>query len=445
MNTSLRLSGFLRGSVFRYPESLLKSQTRQINQRPRQRLERTGLFPGFPRIWASRFQLVGFKDSPDILPSLEQRLAAENPYDEEVERLINIGMPLDYGSERQKKTEKDYRIKLREVRRNPALEKAARHRTLKADLSKVLDEWETEAGPEQISGAAMHYGVFEDLFGAAYFIPYVPIRPGFHTDDYYTPVHRGNHILPADAMKVPDFVYAAPDDTLWTLTMVNLDGNLQDSEAEYLHWMVSNIPGGDVAKGETIVDYLQPIPVRGTGFHRYAFLLFQQKDRMDFRALKTSELRPTLSARIFRMKEFYRARQDDLMPAGLAFFLSEWDESVTDCFHSILDIAEPAFEYEPPPPDLEPQAKYPPDDIPFNVYLDRYRDKKEIAEEVVKKRLSRISPFGPEPARLKWPLAQKFLYSNLSGIPSWKRLEMRKELLGVGRYKLLYDPLAKWG
>jgi len=49
-----------------------------------------------------------------------------------------------------------------------------------------------------------------------------------------------------------------------------------------------NIPGSDVDKGEQLCNYLQPFPVKGTGFHRYVFLLYEQDERIDF----SSEKRP---------------------------------------------------------------------------------------------------------------------------------------------------------
>lgn len=44
----------------------------------------------------------------------------------------------------------------------------------------------------------------------------------------------------------------------------------------------------------------------------------------------------SLKARTFNTLEFYRKHQDSITPAGLAFFQSQWDESVTKTFHSTL-------------------------------------------------------------------------------------------------------------
>lgn len=60
-----------------------------------------------------------------------------------------------------------------------------------------------------------------------------------------------------------------------------------------MYWFVSyficysgNIPDGDVSKGDLIVDYLQPFPSRGTGYHRYVFVLYKQEGKIDYSKMK---------------------------------------------------------------------------------------------------------------------------------------------------------------
>jgi len=43
-----------------------------------------------------------------------------------------------------------------------------------------------------------------------------------------------------------------------------------------------NIPGSDISRGEKLVDYIQPFPVRGTGAHRFIFVLFEQNKHIDY-------------------------------------------------------------------------------------------------------------------------------------------------------------------
>ena len=42
-----------------------------------------------------------------------------------------------------------------------------------------------------------------------------------------------------------------------------------------------NIAGGEVSTGHEVVPYLQPVPPRGSGLHRYVFTLFTQTGHID--------------------------------------------------------------------------------------------------------------------------------------------------------------------
>lgn len=43
-----------------------------------------------------------------------------------------------------------------------------------------------------------------------------------------------------------------------------------------------NIPGAAVQAGEELCHYLPPFPARGTGFHRYIYVLFKQDGPINF-------------------------------------------------------------------------------------------------------------------------------------------------------------------
>ncbi|KAF3853114.1 hypothetical protein F7725_013802 [Dissostichus mawsoni] len=180
-----------------------------------------------------------------------------------------------------------------------------------------------------------HYGVFRDLFPNALFLP--------------------------QAASVPQISFEAEEGSLWTLMLTCPDEHLLDNEAEYVHWLVGNIPGGSVQEGEELCHYLPPFPPKGTGFHRYVYFLFKQEVRIDFQEdVRTTPL--SLAERSFKTLDFYRKHQDAMTPAGLSFFQSQWDESVSNTFHNSLM-------YHPP------QVKHP-HRQPLR-YLDRYRNGKE--------------------------------------------------------------------
>ncbi|KAM4715491.1 large ribosomal subunit protein mL38 [Anableps anableps] len=285
---------------------------------------------------------------------------------------VDIGLPYRHPSRTEEVKERRHVMK--ENKRNVELERASRLRTLKISLDRVQQTWEKTRGPFDIKKLADHYGVFRDLFPMAYFLPQVTLRISYSegTDGQ---VHYGNQLMPTEAASAPRISFDAEGGSLWTLLLTSPDEHLLDNEAEYLHWLVGNIPGGAVQAGEELCHYLPPFPARGTGFHRYVYILFKQEKPISF----WEDLRPSpchsLVDRTFKTVDFYRKHQDDMTPAGLAFFQSQWDESVTNTFHNTLDMKEPVFEFIRPPVYHPPQVKFP-HGQPLR-YLDRYRDGKQ--------------------------------------------------------------------
>lgn len=90
-----------------------------------------------------------------------------------------------------------------------------------------------------------------------------------------------------------------------------------------------------MAGGETIVPYFRAFPPKGTGYHRHVFVLYKQEKKVD---LKEFQITPSdsMEKRSFSTLEFYRKFQDDLTPAGLCFFQSDYDKSVQDVFYKTL-------------------------------------------------------------------------------------------------------------
>ncbi|KAM6897449.1 large ribosomal subunit protein mL38 [Xenentodon cancila] len=286
--------------------------------------------------------------------------------------LLDIGLP--YYQPKRTKEVKERRRLLKDIKSNVELEKASRLRTLKISLDQVQETWEKSSGPFHVKRLAEHYGVFRDLFPNAYFLPQVTLRVRYHQDSRGQ-VYYGNQLTPTEAASNPQISFDAEDGSLWTLLLTSPDEHLLDNEAEYIHWLVGNIPGGAVQAGEELCHYLPPFPAKGTGFHRYIFILFKQEGPINFQ----DDARPapchSLEDRTIRTVEFYRKHQDHMTPVGLAFFQSQWDESVTGTFHNTLNMREPVFEFVRPPVYHPPQVKFP-HGQPLR-YLDRYRDGKE--------------------------------------------------------------------
>ncbi|KAH9515779.1 39S ribosomal protein L38, mitochondrial [Bulinus truncatus] len=368
----------------------------------------------------------------EIHPSYSKRLEDwKSRYDMPASHGVNIGLRYD---NIHKDTSYNDLVKKWMERRKP-LESAARHRELQVDSHKVRDEWNREKMPEHVKKIAEHYGIFRDLFNGAHFFPVVPLDIFYdYNEEFVTPIRSGN-IIPASETSVkPSVFFESPDDNLWSLLMTSPDGNLEDSSKEILHWFIGNIPGNQIDKGETVCNYLQPFPPKGVGYLRYAFVLFKQKKKIDFKHVQRPENCLSLRERSFSTLEFYRSLEDDITPAGLSFFQSEWDRSVTHVFHHVLDMKEPVFEFLHPPPYFPEQLEYPHKE-PFNVYLDNYRDIKDLQEEVLKVKLKDVDPFKPPAHKPKYPNTELIPPT----VPSWLKCRIELMRLGKNQWQKLHD------
>lgn len=106
------------------------------------------------------------------------------------------------------------------------------------DLDKSNEDWLASVGPQHIKQIAQHYGVFEHLFGDAYFHPWVPLELFYTQGDLNYPVYYGNVLKPEQACDKPELSFPSDPDSLWSLVMTNPDGHLTDNESEYVHWFM---------------------------------------------------------------------------------------------------------------------------------------------------------------------------------------------------------------
>ncbi|KAJ8303234.1 hypothetical protein KUTeg_019630, partial [Tegillarca granosa] len=325
------------------------------------------------------------------------------------------------------------------------------------DLDAVKETWLEETGANFVKENAEHYGIYRDLFDNAIFHCVTPL------DIYYDfskkevmPVFQGNYILPQDAATVPHVNFKSEPDSLWTLLMTAPDKetyqevmllkgknsviiyNLSQQTGQAIIDMFSFYSNKkrrlileintDVTKGEELCNYIQPFPANGTGYHRYVFILFKQEKKIDF-TVTCIPCFTSLEDRTFSTLEFYRNLQDEMTPAGLSFYQSEYDDSVKNVFWNILGMKEPTFEFMHPPPYHPKQKKYPHKQS-FDRYLDRYRDIKDIREEVLVEKLKNTSPFKEREPNIKYPLLNR----NPNN-PSWLKLKERHKLLREMQWK----------
>ncbi|XP_068161330.1 large ribosomal subunit protein mL38 isoform X2 [Antennarius striatus] len=245
-------------------------------------------------------------------------------------KLVDIGLPCC-----QIREVRERKKKIQENKKNAELEKAYRLRSFKIQVDQVQKAWGKTSAPYHIKRLAEHYGVFKDLFPMAYFLPQVTLHIRY-SQDKTSQVYCGKQLTPTETASAPQISFDAEEGSLWTLLLTCPDEHLQDTEAEYVHWLVGNVPGGAVHAGEELCYYLPPFPAKGTGFHRYIFVLFKQECLIDFKEDIRQSPCHSLVDRTFKTVDFYRKHQDQMTPAGLALFQCQWDESVTNTFHNTL-------------------------------------------------------------------------------------------------------------
>ncbi|XP_064122551.1 large ribosomal subunit protein mL38-like [Macrobrachium nipponense] len=83
------------------------------------------------------------------------------------------------------------------------------------------------------------------------------------------------------------------------------------------------------------------------------------KGKPDAKVLIMSTMSLELRERTFSTLDFYHELQDEITPAGVAWFQSDWDSTLTNVFHKKLNMREPIYEYDFPPPYITAEKYFP--------------------------------------------------------------------------------------
>eukprot|EP01102_Stenamoeba_stenopodia_P019459 TRINITY_DN7358_c0_g1_i1.p1 TRINITY_DN7358_c0_g1~~TRINITY_DN7358_c0_g1_i1.p1 ORF type:complete len:396 (-),score=120.66 TRINITY_DN7358_c0_g1_i1:141-1328(-) len=206
-----------------------------------------------------------------------------------------------------------------------------------------ISKWVKEGGPNRAKEAMFLNEVFPDAYHA--FPVVLPIVAKFNNSFVYL----GNPLRASETKQQPVVTWPAPsNEDIFTLALVDIDSPGRDDPTKrpYLHWLVVNIPGNDVSKGQTLTQYLPALPHQGTGQHRLVFLLFSQKtgvvdvSTMNLPVINASDLQQRES---FSLKGL--AKKFNLSAKSVSFFKTQWDESVTE-FYSSQGQSEPVYVLE---------------------------------------------------------------------------------------------------
>ncbi|XP_037795333.1 protein D2-like [Penaeus monodon] len=150
-------------------------------------------------------------------------------------------------------------------------------------------------------------------------------------------VNNGNVLTPTQVFSPPTYMsWPAKENALYTLCMTDPDAPSRQEPKfrEFHHWLVVNIPGSDFARGNVLSDYVGSGPPKGTGLHRYVFIVYEQPGALEcdepIISKNSADHRRSFSIRKFAAK--YNLR----LSAG-NFYQAEYDPS-TDLVHKQLGL-----------------------------------------------------------------------------------------------------------
>ncbi|VIO96137.1 Uncharacterized protein BM_BM6363 [Brugia malayi] len=276
-----------------------------------------------------------------------------------------------------------------------------------------------------------HYRIFDDIFHTNVF---------FHNTQNMqlkwgsTGLYQGNLIDAADTSNKPDIWIQSLNGGFSSFVLLNLDGNPYSCGGEIVHWLVANIPDGkSVGDGTEIVPYFQVVPFRGTGYHRIACLLLRHNEIINLTSRKPSS--PALIDRIFNVGQLYKEFEKQWTPSSLSFAQASWDASVNEALHRI-GMKSPIYEYQYYPPVKMDQKEFPLKPQPFNLYLDQFRNPKEIHADLLKKRLQ-MRKADKSPEQPKYPDIDYVEHKRY--MPFWQHDNLIKENSGFSRYRVLWS------
>lgn len=139
----------------------------------------------------------------------------------------------------------------------------------------------------------------------------------------------GQELTPTQVKDAPCVKWKANACNFYLLCMIDPDAPSRECPKfrEWHHWLVGNIPGCDVHKGDTLSEYIGAAPPEGTCYHRYVFLIFKQTDKLCFNEPRltncSADKRANFSIRKLTIKyklcypiagNFFKAQYDCYVP-----------------------------------------------------------------------------------------------------------------------------------
>ena len=145
-----------------------------------------------------------------------------------------------------------------------------------------------------------------------------------------TVVHLGNELMPSKVRDAPRKVIWTPTpNKLYTLMFLDLDSPSRTTSTyrSVLNWLIVNVPGTDISKGDLRAEYIGAAPAQNTGLHRLVFLVLEQNAKISVTGSAISKR--THEGRFsFNLANFIKTNNLISSPVAGNFFVSRFDNYV---------------------------------------------------------------------------------------------------------------------
>jgi phosphatidylethanolamine-binding protein (PEBP) family uncharacterized protein len=149
-------------------------------------------------------------------------------------------------------------------------------------------------------------------------------------------VDLGNVLTPTQVQHPPTLKWTGDGNSLYTLIMTDPDApsRKEPKFREWHHWLVVNIPGTNINQGEVLAEYVGSGPPKGTGLHRYVFLVYKQPGKITDSEHGKLTNRSGDGRGCFKTSKFVQKHHLGEPVAG-NFYQAEWDDYVPKLYEQL--------------------------------------------------------------------------------------------------------------
>jgi len=146
----------------------------------------------------------------------------------------------------------------------------------------------------------------------------------------------GNELTPTQVKDEPHVEYKADANALYTVILTDPDAPSRKDPKfrQWVHWVVVNVPGSDISKGELVIGYVGSGPPKGSGLHRYVFLVYKQGEKIDASKLKHISNRSGDGRGKWNAETFVKGFKGFELEGG-NFYQAQWDDYVPKLYEQL--------------------------------------------------------------------------------------------------------------